>query len=309
MLNINHLSVYFNNGNDKIYLLNDISLFLNKNDSLGIIGKSGDGKSTLAKALLNIYDKNVYLESGTIMLNDEKVTQTHIGKKISLVFQNPNSYLNPNMKVGKQIQEMLLIHDKDNKRTAKEKTLTIMKEIGIENASEVYNYYPYQISGGIKQKICLCIALICKPDVIILDEALSYLDEISKSEIIALLKKLKEKYKFSLIFISHDFKEIYQLCDKIAVIKKGEIVEFGLKDEIIFNAHHPYTLELLYYFVRYYKNIPSISFCNTYLDSNNLYPKKISDTHYFKNYQSNDGAYLIEKAQVLKENLYEIIAN
>ena len=309
MLRVKNLSICLNKDNHKIYLLDNISFSLDKNDSLGIIGKSGDGKSTLAKALLNIYDKNVYLDSGHITLNNEEITQKHIGKNISLVFQNPNSYLNPNMKVGKQIQEMLLIHDKENKKVAKEKTLNIMKEIGIENANEVYNYYPYQISGGIKQKVCLCIALVCKPDVLILDEALSYLDEKSKKEIIHLLKLLKDKYNFSLIFISHDFKEIYELCDKIVVIEKGKIVEFGLKDEIIFNAQHPYTVELLYYFVRYYKNIPLINFHNESSPFNNLHRIKLSDTYYFINDTPNDNTYLIEKTQILKENLHEIIAN
>lgn len=306
MLTVKRLSAYTFN-NKRSHLLKDISFSINKNDSLGIIGKSGDGKSTLAKALLNICDKNVYIESDGIFLNDEQLNKKHIGKKISLVFQNPNSYLNPNMKVGMQIQEMLLIHCKDDKKIAKEKTLTTMKEVGIENASEVYDYYPYQISGGIKQKICLCIAIICKPEVVILDEALSYLDEISKEEIFCLLNTLKEKYNFTLIFISHDFKEIYKLCNKIAVIKKGSIIEFGLKDEVIFNARHPYTLELLYYFVRYYKNIPLISFTEKCEDSESLGDIKLSETHYFKNFQPSDYADLIKKISALKENIYEII--
>lgn len=309
MLTVKNLSVYFNNNNEKSYLLKDISFSINENDSLGIIGKSGDGKSTLAKALLNIYDKNVYLESGVLTLNNEQITKKHIGKKISLVFQNPNSYLNPNMKVGKQIQEMLLIHCKENRKVSKEKTLNIMEEMGIENPKEVYNYYPYQISGGIKQKISLCIAFICNPDVVILDEALSYLDKKSKEEIFSLLKKLKEKYKFILIFISHDFKEIYQLCNKIAVIKKGRIVEMGLNDEIVFNAKHIYTQELLYYFVRYYKNVPLISFNEKEENIDNSKLVKLNATHYFINYQPNGHSGLAEMPSALKENLYEIIRN
>lgn len=305
MFSVNNLSLYYLQNDSKTYLLKDIDFSLDKGDCLGIIGKSGDGKSTLAKALLKIYDRNVYLESGKMFLDNVLVDESFRGKKISLIFQNPNSYLNPSMKVGKQIQEMLTYHFKENKKVAKVKTISIMKEVGIENPAVIYNYYPHEISGGMQQRICLCISIICHPEIIILDEATSYLDRDTKKEIYFLLNSLKEKYNFTLIIISHDFKEIYTMCNKIAIMKKGSIVEFGTKEEIVNSPRHPYTIELLYYFLSYYNNIP----CLIHLSKDNDYLpiKKITSTHFAR--ISNYNKELLEEFSKLKEMLYETFRN
>jgi len=222
MFKVENLTVYYLNKKEKHYLLNDVCFSINQGDCLGIISKSGDGKSTLAKALLKIYDNNVYLESGNIYLNNEELEASSRGKEISLLFQNPNSYLNPSMKVGKQIDEMLIYHFKEKKNTAKQKAIELMEEAGINNASTIYNYYPHEISGGMQQRISLCIALICRPKVLILDECTSYLDKESKLNILSLIKELQLRHKFTLIMISHDFKEIYSSCNKIAIMRKGK---------------------------------------------------------------------------------------
>ena len=307
MFKVENLSLYTINQKEKLSLLNDISFSLNQGDSLGIIGKSGEGKSTLAKALLKIYDKGVFYESGTITLDNNDTQKSDRGKYISIVFQSPNSYLNPSMKVGKQIGEMLIYHFKENKKLAKEKTIKFMEELGIENAKQTYEKYPHEISGGMQQKICLAIALICHPKVVILDESTSYLDEKSKSDILQLLKIMQEKYKFTLIMISHDFKEIYSMCDKIAIIHKGMIVEFGHKDEVILSACHPYSFELLLDYLRYHENIDFESYYYSNLENSNSLPiLDLSPTHYAR---VNTSATMPSNAQIIKEKVYEIIRN
>lgn len=313
MLRVDNLSLYYMNKKKKIYLLKDICFSLNKGDSLGIIGKSGDGKSTLAKSLLKMHDTNTILESGKIYLNNQEINETFRGTKISLIFQNPNSYLNPLMKVGKQIEEMLTFHLKENKKSAKEKTLNIMKELKIDNPKQIYNYYPHEISGGTQQKICLCISLICNPEIIILDESTSYLDNVSKKEILNLIKSLQEKYKFTLIFISHDFNEIYKVCNKIAIMRKGKMIEFAFKDEIILNPIHPYTIELLCDYLRYYKNIPS--FTVPLMEIEELYTPpitQISPSHYVRSFYLYNKAIKIKlplEYKEIKEKIYENIRN
>ena len=279
MISVNNLSAYYIHNNVKNYILKNITFSLNKGDCLGIIGKSGDGKSTLAKSLLNINETNICLENKNIFMNNKPLYPNDIGSKISLLFQNPNSYLNPLMKVGKQISEMLIYHHKENKNIAKHKTLNFMKEVEINNAETVYNLYPHEISGGIQQRICLCISLICNPEILILDECTSFLDKATKINILNLIKKLQSKYKFTLILISHDFNEIAFLCNKVAIMRKGQIVEFGTLEEIINNPLHPYTVEIFYDYLRYYHNVEKINFEFT-ISQDSI--KTITNTHFVR---------------------------
>lgn len=281
MFKVTNLSIYYNNNKEKHFLLQDICFSLNKGDCLGIIGKSGAGKSTLAKALLKIYENNVIEESGDIHLNGIPFDSSFRGKKICLLFQNPNSYLNPLMKVGKQISEMLTTHLKFNKKEAKLKSIEFMKKIGLTNAEKLYNYYPYELSGGMQQKVSLCIALVCNPDILILDECSSYLDNKSKKDILSTIKELQKENNFTIIMISHDLNEIYYLCNKIAIMNDGQMIEFGTKNEILSSPLHPHTIELLYDYLRFYENIDY----DYYVPSTFTYIPNItmlSDTHYVR---------------------------
>lgn len=279
MISVNDLSAYYIHNNVKNYILKNITFSLNKGDCLGIIGKSGDGKSTLAKSLLDITETNIHLENKNIFINNHPLASNDIGTKISLLFQNPNSYLNPLMKVGKQISEMLIYHHKEKKNIAKYKSLNFMKELEINNAETVYNLYPHELSGGIQQRICLCISLICNPEILILDECTSFLDKETKINILNLIKKLQSKYKFTLILISHDFNEITFLCNKVAIMRKGKIVEFGTLEEIINNPLHPYTVEIFYDYLRYYHNVEQINFEYT-ISQDSI--KTITNTHFVR---------------------------
>ena len=300
MLKIKNLTVYSNRNNNKKYLIKDICFSLEKGDSLGIIGKSGSGKSTLAKALLHIFDNNVYLESGDIFINNNSFDNKMRGKHISLLFQNPNTYLNPLMKVGKQISEMLIYHNKYDKKAAKEKTLEFMKKFGIEQANKIYNYYPYEISGGMQQKICLCICLICNPDIVIFDESFSFLDTDTKQEILTIIKNYQKETNCVLILISHDFKEIYNMCNKIAIMNDGMMVEFGTKNEIVLQPRHPHTQELLMIYLSFFKSIYFTPIHYEVLTNNTSFTI-LSDTHYVRGiiqYKNTD-------YDKIKEEIYE----
>ena len=305
MLTVNNLSSYYTHNKTKHYILKDITFHLNEGDCLGIIGKSGDGKSTLAKSLIQITDSNTKIEFKDLLINNKDLNQKYRGKKISLLFQNPNSYLNPLMKIGEQISEMLIYHFETKKVIAKSKSLEFMKEVGIDDVEKVYNLYPHQLSGGMQQRICLCISLICNPQILILDECTSFLDKETKINILNLLKHLQSKYHFTLILISHDFNEIKFLCNKVAVMRKGEIVEFGMIDEVINSPRHPYTMEILYDYLRYYQNVEKISF--EYISSQNI-TENITSTHFVKRVELIDKN-CIKQFQLNEVKLHETLRN
>ena len=313
MLKVNNLTVYSHLNSSKKYLLRDVSFSLNKGDSLGIISKSGEGKSTLAKALLNIFDSGIHKENGLIEIDGVPFENKMRGRKISLMYQNPNSYLNPLMKVGKQIEEMLTYHFKLNKKEAKSRTLQLMEKVGLTDALKLYDYYPYEISGGMQQRICLCIAIITEPDILILDESTSYLDNASKQEILDLIKKFQQERKFTIIMISHDFKEIYSSCNKIAIMRKGELIEFGNKDEIILNPIHPYTVELLCNYLKFYTDIESFRCPLMNIEVEKCAPiTMISETHFVRSWYLDKQALKINypfNLNEIKEQTYENLRN
>ena len=299
MIKIKNLFVYMKD----TPLLKDVNFALNESESLGIIGKSGCGKSTLAKAIVNIFDNDRFYKEGEISIYNHAFENNMRGNMISLMFQNPNTYLNPTMKIGKQISEMLIYHKQYNKQLAKEKTLSFMNKIGLD--SKYYNYYPFELSGGLQQKVCLCISLICEPKILILDESTSYLDHENKELILHLIKTLQKEYKFTLIMISHDFKEIYNYCDKIAVMKDGEIIEFGKKNEIILNPYHPHTIELLALYLSYFKDI-DYPILNSNLNEESSLINIISDSHYFKGVANKQ---IKSNYSKIKEAVYENLNN
>lgn len=313
MLEIKNLTVYTKNKEDKRYLLNDICFSLNKGDCLGIYGRSGSGKSTLAKAILHIFDNNIFLENGDILLNKENFNNDFRGKRISLLFQNPNTYLNPLMKVGKQVEEMLTYHFKIDKKEAKEKVIYMFDKVGIDNPMQMYNYYPNEISGGTKQKVCLCISLICEPEVLILDESTSYLDSNSKKSFLEVVKSLQLEKNFILVIISHDLKELYTMCNKLAILRNGHMIEFATTKEILSNPVHPHTVELLIDYLRYYINIDSFVCPLMKIETLKCAPfTMISDTHYVRSWYLNKNSIDIKlprNFEEIKEKIYENLNN
>jgi len=249
ILKVKNLSISF--GDNEV--IHNISYTLNKNEILGIVGESGSGKSVSSLAILGLLPKKLSeITSGSIIYEDIDLTklssnefQNIRGKKIAVIFQEPMSSLNPSMKCGKQVQEILLQHTNLSKKDAKQETILLFENVKLPNIERVYNAYPHEISGGQKQRVMIAMAIACNPDILIADEPTTALDVTVQKEIISLLKELQEKTKMSIIFITHDLSLISEIADNVLVMYKGEIVEQGNVSSIFKTPQHVYTKALI----------------------------------------------------------------
>jgi peptide/nickel transport system ATP-binding protein len=249
ILKVKNLSISF--GDNEV--IHNISYTLNKNEILGIVGESGSGKSVSSLAILGLLPKKLSeITSGSIIYEDIDLTklssnefQNIRGKKIAVIFQEPMSSLNPSMKCGKQVQEILLQHTNLSKKDAKQETILLFENVKLPNIERVYNAYPHEISGGQKQRVMIAMAIACNPDILIADEPTTALDVTVQKEIISLLKELQEKTKMSIIFITHDLSLISEIADNVLVMYKGEIVEQGNVFSIFKTPQHVYTKALI----------------------------------------------------------------
>ena len=252
ILSVKDLSVSFNAFAGKVHAVRDVNFDLYKGETLAIVGESGSGKSVTTKAILGILAKNGHIDSGSILYQGQDMAKYKEsdfykirGKRISLVFQDPLSALNPIMKIGKQITEALILSKAIEKSKAKARAIELMEAVGIPNAAERYDAYPFQFSGGMRQRIVIAIALASNPEILICDEPTTALDVTIQDQILDLLMKLRREFDLSYLFISHDLNVIYQCCDRVIVMQKGEIVEENTVDGIFDHPVHPYTKQLL----------------------------------------------------------------
>ena len=252
ILSVKDLSVSFNAFAGKVHAVRDVNFDLYKGETLAIVGESGSGKSVTTKAILGILAKNGHIDSGTIMYQGQDMAKYKEadfykirGKRISLVFQDPLSALNPIMKIGKQITEALILSKAIEKSKAKARAIELMEAVGIPNAAERYDAYPFQFSGGMRQRIVIAIALASNPEILICDEPTSMLDVSVQAQILRLLLRANEKYHVAMLFISHDLDVIRAVCQRVAVMHEGEIVETGTIEEVFGNPKHEYTKKLL----------------------------------------------------------------
>lgn len=230
----------------KVYAVNGVNLDVEKGEILAIAGESGCGKSTLAKAVMKLVD----ISSGEIIVGDKNIAQIKKNEelksfyqKVQMIFQNPYSSLNPKMKVGQILTEPLDINTKFSQKEKRAKVCEIIKKVGLDESC--LDRYPHEFSGGQRQRIAIARALILEPEFIIADEPVSALDVSIQAQIINLLKKLKDDYNLTFLFISHDLSVIKYLSDRVAVMYLGEIVEQGKTEEIFAQPKHPYTKALL----------------------------------------------------------------
>lgn len=251
ILDIRNLNVSYETSTGPIVALKDISLTLKENESLGIIGESGCGKSTLSYSILDYLPSNAH-RSGSIMYQEEDLLlhnhremQKIRGNRIAMVYQNPYSALNPSLTIGDQLDEVSRIHRGLSKKEARKESIAALKDLSLGEAEGIVLRYPHQISGGIQQRICIAMALLCQPDVLLLDEPTTALDVTTEASILDIIKELKMKRNMSMIYISHDIGVINKVSDRIAVMYRGEIVEIGPKQEIYFHPKHPYTRALI----------------------------------------------------------------
>ena len=233
-------------------ILSNISLDIKKNQVLGLVGESGSGKSFTALSILNLINiKNLNVE-GEIIFNGTKLNNLSFrefqkirGKEISIIFQEPMSSLNPSMKCGDQISEIILNHEKINKKNAKKKSLELIQKVQLKHSELIYEKYPHQLSGGQQQRIMIAIAIACKPKLLIADEPTTSLDSIVKNDIISLIKSLQDEYKMSVLFISHDLKLVAKFVDSLIILKNGLIIEKGVSSKVFKYPKSKYTQHLI----------------------------------------------------------------
>ena len=232
--------------------IENVNLSLYSNEVLAIVGESGCGKSTLATTIMGLHDFNytkvsgeVIFEDKTLLTLDQDEYNKIRGGKIGMIFQDPLSALNPLQRIGEQIEEALTYHTKFSKEEKKARVLELLEKVGIENPSRVYRQFPHQLSGGMRQRVMIAMALSCKPKMIIADEPTTALDVTIQAQILDLLTDLQNEIKAGIILITHDLGVVAQMADRVAVMYAGQVVELADSMELFNNPLHPYTKSLL----------------------------------------------------------------
>ena len=253
ILDVKDLHIIYQTDLETVYAVNGISFSLKKGETLGIVGETGAGKTTTALALLRLLPervgkitegKMVFDGVDILALDDERLRDMR-GDKISMIFQDPMTSLNPAIPVGKQILEALELHNRENKTNEQlnERVDEVLRMVGIEPSRK--HDYPHQFSGGMKQRVVIAIALACEPEILIADEPTTALDVTIQAQVLLMMKNLRDKMGTSMILITHDLGVVAQVCDKVAVMYAGELIEVGTLEDIFSGAaHHPYTVGL-----------------------------------------------------------------
>lgn len=252
ILEVKNLNVDFEIQGKTYPALEDINLKIAPNETIGIVGESGSGKSLTAKSILGILPKNARVTSDlynfqgdSMQTFSNKDYQRIRGKEISMIFQDPLSSLNPLQKVGHQVGEVLWQHGRMPKKERKERVLDIFRSVYFHDPERVYESYPFELSGGMRQRVVICMALIANPSLLIADEPTTALDTTVQKEVLTILKTLTKEQKNSMLLISHDWGVISSMCDYVYVMYAGRIVEEGETQEMIRRPQHPYTDGLL----------------------------------------------------------------
>lgn len=248
VLNIKNLSIAVNN----TPLINDISFSIEAGEIFALVGESGSGKSLTSLAIMRLLPEALQVTGGDISLNQTELftlpeyqMQRIRGKQVAMIFQEPMTSLNPVMKVGEQVAEVLRIHLKLRGKQARQKVVSLFEEVGIPDANERYDWYPHQLSGGQMQRVMIAMALACEPDLLIADEPTTALDVTIQAQVLELLKSIRDKRGLSILFITHDMGVVNEMADRVAVMKQGVIVEQADKDHFFSNPQHSYTQQLL----------------------------------------------------------------
>ncbi|MDF1507447.1 ABC transporter ATP-binding protein [Robertmurraya sp. DFI.2.37] len=253
ILEVKDLHISFHTFSGEVQAIRGVNFDLLKGETLAIVGESGSGKSVTTKALMRLLpESNSEIKAGEILFDgkdlaklSDKAMQKLRGKEISMIFQDPMTSLNPTMKIGKQIIEPIVKHQKLSKSAAKKRAIEILELVGIANPEVRFEQYPHQFSGGMRQRVVIAIALACNPKVLIADEPTTALDVTIQAQILELMKDLQKKIDTSIIFITHDLGVVANVADRVAVMYGGKIVEIGTVDEIFYNPQHPYTWGLI----------------------------------------------------------------
>ena len=258
-LHVKNLETKFRVGKRIVHAVNGVSFRLKYGSTLGIVGESGCGKSITALSIMQLLPKSGFISEGSIIYRDSSGKEYDIcklkrngrdirairGKEIAMIFQDPMSSLNPVYKIGGQIAENLLEHEKMSKKAARERVVNMLSELGIPTPEKNFDNYPHQFSGGMRQRVMIATGMICNPNILIADEPTTALDVTIQAQILELMKEVQKKHGTSIIFITHNMGIIAETCDEVAVMYMGNIVEFGGVEQIFNNPLHPYTQALL----------------------------------------------------------------
>jgi len=250
-LRINNLSVDYEMRRETVNAAKNINIGVNKGEILGLVGESGSGKSTVGNAIINLIDEPGRVSNGSIILDgidihaDPKNIVKYRGKKIGLIFQDPQTSLNPIVTIGEQLIETIQTHLNLNTLDAKNKAINLLKEVGISDAPDRFNNYPHQFSGGMRQRVVISLALCCEPELLIADEPTTALDVSIQSQILDLIKKLTKERNLAVILITHDMGVIAETTNRVAVMKDGDLVEIGPTKEVLTKPKEIYTRSLV----------------------------------------------------------------
>lgn len=259
ILEVENLSTTFHTERGNLKAIDGVSFYVNRGEILGVVGESGCGKSVTSQSIMRLYDEKYTANyGGIVLLNGENIfdipakkMQEIRGSRISMVFQDALSSLNPVFKVGDQIMETLMIHQKLNKKNAKMQAIDMLKLVGIPAPEKRANQYPHELSGGMRQRVMIAIALACKPELLIADEPTTALDVTIQAQIMDLIVGLNKELQMGVILITHDLAVVAEMCSRVVVMYLGQIVEEADVQDIFDNPKHPYTLGLI-------KSIPKI---------------------------------------------------
>ena len=252
LLDIKNLKLSFFTPAGEVQSVRDVSFQVKEGEVLGVVGESGSGKSVTAFSIMRLTPYPGKIVGGTIDFNGHRITDMTEkemrkirGKEVSMIFQDPMTSLNPVYTIGNQICEVILLHTDANKAQAHKKAVELLSLVGINEPEKRMKQYPHELSGGMRQRVMIAIALACEPKLLIADEPTTALDVTIQAQILELMMELKEKLGMSIVIITHDLGVVSSMCDKIAVMYGGKIVEYGTADDIFYNPKHEYTKGLL----------------------------------------------------------------
>ncbi len=250
LLEVKNLTLHYTSDRDVVRAVNGVSFRLGREKTLGLVGETGAGKTSIAKAILGVLpERSAKIDGGEILFDGRdllKLSENEMNKvrgfNISMIFQDPMTALNPTRTIGSQIAECILIHNKVDKKESNERAMKMLERVGISRNR--FHEYPHQFSGGMKQRVIIAMALACYPDLLLADEPTTALDVTIEAQVLDIIRELRAKYKTSMILITHDLGVVAQMCDEVAVVYAGQIVEWGPLREVFKNPRHPYTIGL-----------------------------------------------------------------
>ena len=335
VLSARDIEVQFRVRDHYLTAIRNISLDLYEGETFAIVGESGSGKSVFTKTFTGMLESNGKISNGSVMFHGKDLTKLKTdkdwegirGAKISTIFQDPMTSLNPIRTIGSQITEVVEKHQGVSKAEAKKQAIEMMERVGIKDAANRFDEYPFQYSGGMRQRIVIAIALSCQPKILICDEPTTALDVTIQAQILQLLKDLQRDLGFTIVFITHDLGVVANIAERVAVMYGGQIIEIGTVEEVFYDPRHPYTWALL-------SSLPQLAERDTKLYSitgtpPSLYNKitgdafaprnpyclkidtiaeppmfKVTDTHYAKTWLLDPRAPKIEKPEII-QNIHE----